>query len=251
MKKLLSFVIVAMMIVSCIVPAFALTTAPTAEAGVENTLSIWVEDAEYDETAQTLTVYLNVANNEDGFEYLKVYVFYPECLTLSSTKGAGFAPTKEITAGIENSGWTKNLKDALDTMGTPVPAGADYQDYYPGLKYTSPCIDRVGETDEGEDDDCFDNGRWCALTFTYDESKNTVGTQLPITLVNSPDDQMHVYRDGYEWSDEMIDVVVYDGIATVPAGEQPPVCEHANTHDEIITPATCTETGLKNVVCDD
>ncbi len=35
------------------------------------------------------------------------------------------------------------------------------------------------------------------------------------------------------------------------AGEPAPSCDHKNTTDVIVTPATCTETGVKNVVCAD
>ncbi|MBQ7661249.1 MAG: hypothetical protein IJS44_04275, partial [Clostridia bacterium] len=44
---------------------------------------------------------------------------------------------------------------------------------------------------------------------------------------------------------------VYANGACTLCGAKEPACEHAHTHDVITLAATCSKTGLKNIVCDD
>ncbi|MBR0303730.1 MAG: hypothetical protein IJQ80_07755, partial [Clostridia bacterium] len=207
MKKLLSFVIVAMMVVSLVAPAFALTSAPAAHDPAENWLSIWIEDTEIDVSATTeVSVYVDVSNNVNGFEYLKFFIFYPECLTLTKTTGAGFVASSEVTTGLESKTANKGLRDAFDTLGLDP---ADYLDGH--TKFTSPYLDVLRSDEADEDADCFDNGRIVCFKFTYDPELNPDGNDIEIRMFNSPDDQLHVSKPGYEYDDEFVNVEVYGG----------------------------------------
>ena len=125
MKKLLSFVIVAMMIVSSIVPVFAVAEAPAAPAEEENWFTVWAEDTTYDLEAPTqyIDIYVNVANNHElaGFEYLKFYCVYPACLTLANTQtgkpaGNSFMQSSWLTASTEHTEPDGNFIRSLYTL---------------------------------------------------------------------------------------------------------------------------------------
>ena len=219
MKKLLSFVIVALMIVSSVVPVFALSSEP-ADTGAENHLSIWVEDTELDpDETTTVSVFTDVSHNTDGFEYLKFFLFYPECLSLTRMSATGILEKSDITAGIESMENTKNLADAFDTLGLDP---ADYLDGH--TKYTSVLIDAERYDDETDDPmDCFDNGRIVEFKFTYDPALNPSGDDIEIRMFNSPDDQQHIDLPGYKWDGTLIDVSVFGGVIKLKnSGSDPP-----------------------------
>ena len=89
MKKLLSFALVALMVISSVVPAFAvsLTDVPAA---ADNTIDLWVSDAEIDDNNQ-VTVTVSLANNI-GFWSLWTYMVYPKCLTIDGNVEANVKP---------------------------------------------------------------------------------------------------------------------------------------------------------------
>ena len=84
----------------------------TGEEHPENTIDLTVEDATVDlGKGTTFDLYVRIDNNTDGFEYLKFYLFYPECLTLKSTKATGIITSRDLTAGIENKQLTEALRE--------------------------------------------------------------------------------------------------------------------------------------------
>jgi len=260
MKKLLSFVIVAMMVVSLVVPTFAVAEAPTAEIGTENTVAVYMLDTTVDVSEQntvTLTFYL--AGNDDGFEYLKFFVVYPECLTrtraaIVAARDGGILDRGDFEAGVELQGRQKVLEDAFDTLGLDPAIVADAP-----VKYTCPFIDaeRYDDDDfDGDDDydeayELFGDGALYTLTFTYDAAANTDGThEFDIDLYPSPDDCQHCDNPDYEWDGQAVNLNVYGGKLTL-LFDDPIACEHTNTEERIDTPATCTEPGSKSIVCSD
>ena len=98
MKKLLSFALVALMVISSVVPAFAvsLTDVPAA---ADDTIDVWVGNAEIGENNQA-TVTVSLANNV-GFWSLYTYLVYPKCLTID---GNVKPYVQEGTSIIERSG---------------------------------------------------------------------------------------------------------------------------------------------------
>ncbi|MBQ6263709.1 MAG: hypothetical protein IJK58_09365, partial [Clostridia bacterium] len=194
MKKLLSFVIVTLMMVSSIVPAFAYSNAADVPVPEDvNTFSVWAEDTTFDPETQTnLDVYVSIANNRAGLQYLKFFVIYPECLTLKSMSPTGLTKSKDLTSSTEHttpdSFFTKSLcKEYGYTTDEQIEART--HELLDGKKWTSPLFDmeRTEEVyDPGEDEnvevpvDMTDNGRILRLRFTYDASLNPTGKDLEI-----------------------------------------------------------------------
>ena len=167
MKKLLSFVIVALMIVSSVAPVFAYSDAKDVPVPAdENTFSVWAADTTFDPETQTnLDVYVNIANNRLGFQYLKFFVLYPECLTLKSMSTTGLTTSKDLTPSTEHktpdSFFTKSLvKEYGYTTDAEIEART--HELLDGRKWTSPLFDMERtETvyDPEEDDDVELHGR--------------------------------------------------------------------------------------------
>ncbi|MBQ7669727.1 MAG: hypothetical protein IJS45_03280 [Clostridia bacterium] len=250
MRKLLSFVIVAMMIVSMIVPVFALSEAPTATA--ENHINIWVEDAELDlDETTTVDVYVSINDNEDGFEYMKFYLVYPSCLTYVSMEAVDFAEDLDgltnADSATEHETLDQQFVDSLDEAG--------YEEGYDPLengkyKWVAALFDfELKEKINGKNVavDCFENGQILKVTFEYDASANTeFGSTLPIKLFDAPENQLHCYRKDYEWSDELYDVTVSDGVVTLKTTAH--VHKPGEAVEENVVPATCTEAGSYDLV---
>lgn len=79
MKKLLSFALCALMVVSSVAPAFAVNFGDIP-AAADNTIDMWVSDAVIDENNQA-TVTVSMANNI-GFWANNACIVYPRCLTI-------------------------------------------------------------------------------------------------------------------------------------------------------------------------
>ncbi len=223
MKKLLSFVIVALMIVSSISPVFAVTADDVTVPTEENRFSVWAEDTEFDpEKDQYVDIYVNVSNNTDGFEYLKWFTIYPECLTLYRTTATGIATSSDLTPGIERDkadgifarslmllrGYDVGQGDEFDTPEQIATFEAREKELLEGKKWTSPLFDcERFEYDEELDEeipvDTFDNGRICRFRFTYDASKNPTGEDLHIELWEDYEGALHSPNPKKaEWADE-------------------------------------------------
>ena len=245
MKKLLSFVIVALMIVSSIVPAFAISEAPAAPDPDENTVNLWIEDAEIDYAngVTTLDLYVQVDSNEEGFEYLSGFIVYPECLTLTRTRAVSPWASGDLQAGADSSTISKGLRDACDTLGI------DVEDVFvegAGYKYTHPVIDAEREDEEtGDPADCFDEGRILRLTFSYDHSLNTIGAELPITWIADPDNCMHCFEG--EWAEMPVEVVYHGATVTIIAPDE---CDHNYPLNQVnVVEPTCGADGSYDEQC--
>ena len=222
MKKLLSFVIVTLMIVSSIVPVFSVTEADVVTPSEENRFSVWAEDTEFDPASdEYVTVYFNVSNNDDGFEYLKWFVIYPECLTLVNTEAAGFADDGDLTPGSERTepdglftralmtlrGYDVGEGDEYDTPAQKAAYEARTKELLDGKKWTSPLFDcerkEVGPKGKKITVDCFDNGRICMMEFEYDATLNPTGADLNIELWEDYEGGLHSGNPtNPEWADE-------------------------------------------------
>ena len=261
MRKLLSFVIVAMMIVSMVVPAFALSEAPAAPDPAENNLNVWIEDAELnlDET-NTVEVYVRVSDNVNGFAYMHPIIVYPKCLTLVNNEGilkkddpdGMLFIAKEYASSQQNTKVSKAFKDAIEASGAdPYEVlGQDPEDTSenPEVSYyfTSPYIDSQRSDDEGNDADILDNGKLLKLTFEYNPALNTeYGNEIPLRLFGDPEGDLHCYNPDYEWSDEPYIAHYHDGVITI-------ISSHVHTPgepvEENVVPATCTENGSYDLV---
>ena len=202
MKKIIAVLIVLIMAASSVTPALAAREEDVAVPAEENRFSVWAEDTEFDpDTDQYVDIYVNVSNNNDGFEYLKFFVIYPECLTLVSTEAEGFVHDSELTEGIERTKPDKLFTRALMTLrGYDVGYGSEYdtpeqkaayeartKELLDGKKWTSPFFDierRTTDPNTGKRvvGDCYENGRICVIRFEYDASKNPTGEDLSIEL---------------------------------------------------------------------
>ncbi len=190
MKKLLSFAIVALMMISSVLPVFALGEAPAAP-GAANTMNLWVQDATLDvEETTTVEVYVNLSDNTDGFTEMKIVAVYPPCLSLKSmNRGVGSAINgSDFTAGEEKTTVDKILSDFFTEQGmdagTELGAAGTWKAAGPLLS-----CDRTDWDDEIEEDVSVDfkgNGKVVRYNFEYDASKNTEGlTEIPIRLYAS------------------------------------------------------------------
>ncbi|MBR6917068.1 MAG: hypothetical protein IKN38_02680, partial [Clostridia bacterium] len=138
MKKLISLVIVVLMVASSIVSVFALPDRDSVPTPSEiNKFSVWAEDTTFDpDTQEYVDVYFNIANNtEYGCEYLKLYLFYPECLTLDIMEPAGITGDGELTVGSEKTESDELLERALMTncgidVGVPGERNEQQQSNY-------------------------------------------------------------------------------------------------------------------------
>ncbi|MBQ7670897.1 MAG: hypothetical protein IJS45_09285 [Clostridia bacterium] len=251
MKKLLSFVIVTLMIVSAVIPAFALSEAPAAPDPAENHINIWVEDGNLNITETNMVdVYVTISDNTDGFEYLKCILVYPNCLTVESLEPLGFAE-EDMEDVEEKTEVEKSFYDALTDTGFDPYAvlGIDENNPEAGGKYKwlSPYFDcERSEKIDGKKVavDCFDEGRILKITFSYDDDLNTeFGDTIPIAMYDSPDDQLHCFRKGYEWSDEPFIAVVHSGVVNIQRTAGPHVHTPGDPVKENIVPATSEKPG--------
>jgi hypothetical protein len=233
------------MIVSSIVPAFAISEAPAAPDPDENTVNLWIEDAEIDYAngVTTLDLYVQVDSNEEGFEYLSGFIVYPECLTLTRTRAVSPWASGDLQAGADSSTISKGLRDACDTLGI------DVEDVFvegAGYKYTHPVIDAEREDEEtGDPADCFDEGRILRLTFSYDHSLNTIGAELPITWIADPDNCMHCFEG--EWAEMPVEVVYHGATVTIIAPDE---CDHNYPLNQVnVVEPTCGADGSYDEQC--
>ncbi|MBQ7670896.1 MAG: hypothetical protein IJS45_09280 [Clostridia bacterium] len=221
MKKLLAFVIVVLMTVSAIIPAFALSEAPATPDPAENHINIWVEDAEFDPSeSETVDVYVSISDNTDGFEYMKFYLVYPNCLTYESMEAMDFA---EDLDGLVNAD-SASEHTAIDQQFIDSLEEAGYNEDYDPLdggkyKWIAVLYDfELKEKINGKNVavDCFENGQILKVTFSYDASLNTeFGNEIPIIMYDAPENQLHCYRKGYEWSDEVFIACVHNGVIKI------------------------------------
>ena len=297
MKKLLSFVIVTMMIVSLVVPAFAINEPPEA-SGEENTFDVYLsttidledtaaseyelpDDKVTDETTE-FVVYANLANNFDGFEYLKFFVIYPECLTLEQMDiiyddEGGILSDGDLTESTEHTEPDGLFIRALYTL-----AGIDVGDGEPenmtpeqlaaynarteellggGRKWTSPLIDaersaRIKNPDTGKTvktpvDFAEEEGPLVYFLFTYDPTKNPNKEDLRIDAYSDPEGGLHAsledWNDPNGWGDEWAFYNAYGITIPVERSEQP-----AHTHNYVETArveATCVADGYIEYTC--
>ena len=244
MKKLLSFVIVALMMVSSIVPVFAVSTAPEAPDPAENAINIWVQDAELDvETSDTVTVTVNLSDNNDGFTSMKVIMVYPPCLEKQSiTRGKNVLDKGELQEGDEKDETTidKVLTDFFDDLGL------DVETVIAGKVCSGPLIDCVNHFDPDAEEDVLvdntSNGTLVTYKFKYDASKNPDGlTELPLEIYATA---LHCEGAGAgPYAGQHVNMVSTNGKITllnVPTS-------HTHTPGEAVreneVPATCTTAG--------
>ncbi len=283
MKKLLSFVIVAMMIVSLVVPAFAVIGEAPEPSGETNTFDVYLSTSAGDETlvsedeltddvidADTTTqfvVYANLANNFDGFEYCRFYVIYPECLSLVE-HDIVFDPDEEpLFLDDGDLTYSSEHTDSDDvnfqrTFGTLLGLDPD-EVLAGGKKWTSPLIDaersaRITNPNTGSRvktavDFSGEAGPMVYFIFSYDASKNPSNADVEIECWSDPEGGLHAeledWNDPNGWCSDWAYYRAY-GI-TIPVSGGEPACQHENTTEVITKAATCTETGLKNIVCAD
>ena len=288
MRKLLSFVIVAMMIVSSIVPVFAYSDAADVPAPqAADAISVWAADTEFnvDTDGEYVMVTINVANNTNGFEYLQTYIIYPECLSIENStdmeaataadyggicEAADLQASSEKTvADVEEKFERALMTDFgydIGTVGSRTPEqqatyDARLAELLPtGYKYTSPLFDfkrttKITPAGGGRpvtvDDDMRDNGTILVIWFKYDATKNPLNRDLTIKVMVDPlEGVLHVRRDGYEFSNEWATAETFDGVIDVKPEKDDP-CANGHTWDAGVetTPPTCTEAGVKTYTC--
>ena len=242
MKRFFAVMIALIMTVSAVSPAFAVTADDVVPPTEENRFSVWAEDAEFDpSTDEYLDIYVNVSNNVDGYEYLKFFVIYPECLTLLRTSATGVTTTADLTQGIERTGPDGLFTRALMTLrGYDVGEGngedtpeqiatfkARTHELLDGKKWTSPLLDceRFQYDEELDEDvpvDTFDNGRVCRFRFTYDPALNPTGGDLQIELWEDYEGALHSPNPKKaEWADEWAYYDAYGCTVKLPASTEP------------------------------
>ena len=250
MKKLLSFVIVALMMVSLVVPAFAIPSAPDAPDPAENSLNIWMKDAEYTEGAESVRMDVYVTDNTDGFTEMKIVAVYPPCLSMTRlVRGTAITGT-DFTAGDEKTEMDKVLSDFFTEIGLNAEEELGEAGTW---KAAGPVLDckRTEWDDEEEDDVSVDftgEGIVARYTFTYDASLNTAGlTQIPIKIYASALHQN--INENQPYYGQFVNIVAHNATLTVPAGPTPD-CEHNGETERVNeVPATCTEAGSYDVKC--
>lgn len=126
MKKLLSFALVALMVISSVVPAFAVSLTDVPDAAAD-TIDLWVSDAKIGENNQA-TVTVSLANNV-GFWSMWTYLVYPKCLTIDGNvspnvqAGAIIEKSKDFFLGENCTDRTwipDNMGDALIASGVDI-----------------------------------------------------------------------------------------------------------------------------------
>ena len=221
MKKMIAALIVLMMIAASVVPAAA-ADGGAGSAG-DNRFTVLAEDVEFDPAKDKFVdLYIDVADNDDGFEYLKFYVIYPECLTLADMSATGVATQNDLTAGTERTepdfifrrslmelrGYDVGYGDGLDTPEQASAYEALKHEMLDGKKWTSALFDFERSVYDEEADteytsDFFENGRICRIRFTYDPSLNPDGEDLGIELWSDPEGALHSSNPvNPEWVDE-------------------------------------------------
>lgn len=232
MKKILSLAIAAVLALSATVTAFSLGDPPPAPSPAENSFNIWVEDVNYDPAgSDTVDVYIRISDNTDGFQYIKFYVFYPECLTLTDVSEDGCENFTEYNSSyLDGSYLGPKKKEATESNISSDTAfisacnanGVNYTDYidehmryisvYANIEYYVSEYDEAGGKYVKHPADCMANGRFAKLTFSYDASLNPTGDDLPVMLVkSSPINCCHCIYAGNPYSDMQCNVNNFDG----------------------------------------
>lgn len=237
MKKILSLAIAAVLALSATVTAFSLGDPPPAPSPAENSFNIWVEDVNYDPAgSDTVDVYIRISDNTDGFQYIKFYVFYPECLTLTDVSEDGCENFTEYNSSyLDGSYLGPKKKEATesnissDTLFIDAcnANGVDYTDYidehmryitvYADIEYKVNEYDEASGKYEKHPADCMANGRIAKLTFSYDASLNPSEEDIPVKLVKShPKYYYHCNYAGNPYSNTACSVSLFDGLIKLP-----------------------------------
>ncbi|MBQ7715080.1 MAG: hypothetical protein IJT70_04325, partial [Clostridia bacterium] len=258
MKKLLSLVIVAMMIVSCISNVFAVTADEVPASAPDNYVDLWLSDGVID-ADDSVTLYVSVANN-CGFWSMRYWIIYPDCL---SVLNANHAILDEVLAGGGDATKGKQMTTATSSVATKgfQSLGLRAEDYLDGHHYMladSIIVESVYDEDESGYYDVYGDGKLASFTFSYDASKNTEDLEkIPVLLFCDGLNRDHgeltdVFNDGteeflYRW---------YDGYVYVSAEAQAAdTCAHANKSEVIVKQpsdgASNMNEGYRYIVCND
>ena len=240
MKRILSFALTALMIMSFITPVFAVSPAPADPDPDVNSLNIYVQDVEYDPSAPGaktfVNVYVCVNSNTEGFEYMKYTLFYPKCLTLDPNKTDyigenidGILIDDDARIGIETSatlvGKENTIVEALEEQGKSVSdyASAD-------RKFVTTFIDakrngRIRKYDDEEGEyywetypiDLIGDGKLVRYRFTYDASLNPNGEDVEIELLGMKRANfLHCKSDYSDYSGQEYTANCYSGKIDLP-----------------------------------
>ncbi len=283
MKKLLAFVLVSMLVLSSVVPCFALTTAPAAKEG---TVQFWWSDVDFKTEDSEVEMTYNVVNDSQGFWAATFVLIYPECFSIKTTPKLDSSgnpkydtngnPVMEDCVSFPDANFASSLKEACNITDASLDQYATVQyalDAFPEVQQDL-CLEH--DPDDFDDLDRYrfdgykahihyydfgdlDNntnpaGVMQSMTFVYDPTLNPEGTTEFefIVLWDATEGGLPVFA--YNPDDLLnpeIERTFTVSVPTVTVPAQGPVeCSHDNqSTDE--KAATCTDGGYKKVTCDD